>query len=324
MRRLRPAGFRRRLNALELFSILLFLMVGLTPTASPAAGELSATLGVRKWFTTGYNEWNFSGAGVNVLGDLRWRGIDAFVTEFYGEVFRRRLGLLGSLGLAGIDRGVLVDEDFALSDRRGRFSHTRSDVDDGGLTRVAVDLAGRLFEWDRPLFGEKLSGVPAGGYLDVLLGYQYWREEYVAFGATGTSQISFRIKAVTQEYRWSTQRLGVRSQVPIVGSLSLKSHIVGLPYVDYELEDVHHLRADLRKDPSFSSESTEGWGIELDAALSYRDRKGFQVEAGYRYSRIDSGRGDKFTHAPTGTIRDRLNNTTFERYGPYLAVQYRW
>jgi len=315
----------------------LALMLVWVPTTSLAAEEFSATVGVREWFTTGYNEWNFSGAGINVLSDLRWRGVDAFVTELYGELFWWRIGLLGSIGLADIEKGVLIDDDFALSNRRGRFSHTRSSVDDGDLVRVTVDFAGRLFTWDKPLLVGTASPEAAKGYLDALIGYQFWEEEYVAFGATGildltpfgipivTDNVASRnLKVLTHEYRWHTLRLGLRTSIPLVGALSLKSHVIGSPYVDYRLEDVHHLRTDLRQDPSFSSESTDGWGIELDAALSYLVWKGLAVEAGYRYSRIDSGEGDKFTHALTGTTKDKLNNTTFERYGPHLAVSYRW
>lgn len=304
--------------------LVLYFLLALAPTSTVAAEEVSGTFSVREWFTTGYNEWNFSGAGINVLSDLRWRGVDAFVTELYGDLFWWRIGLLGSVGLADIEKGVLIDDDFALSNRRGRFSHTRSNVDDGGLVRVTVDFAGRLFTWDKPLLVGTPSPEAAKGYLDALLGYQFWEEKYLAFGATGTAQISFRTKVLTHEYRWHTLRLGVRTSIPLVGDLSLKSHVIGSPYVDYRLEDVHHLRTDLRQDPSFSSESTDGWGIELDAALSYRVWRGLALEAGYRYSRIDSGEGDKFTHALTGTTRDRLNNTTFERYGPHLAVSYRW
>lgn len=311
------------LKRLSKYFLLLFLIVAFSSTAPLAAEELSGTVGVREWYAGGDNEWNFSGAGINVLSDLRWRGVDTLVTEFYGDLFWRRLGLLASVGFAGIDNGVLIDDDFAEPNRRGRFSHTRSGVKDGEVLRLTVDFAGRLFEWEKPLIGEK-PAKRLRGYLDLLLGYQYWHEEYVAFGAQGDAQISSGIKVLTHDYWWHTLRLGARTGVPVVGDLSLKSHVIWSPYVDYELEDIHHLRTDLRKNPSFSSESTDGWGVELDVAVSYRLWQGLAVEAGYRYSRIDSGEGDKFTHALTGTTRDGLNNTTFERYGPHIAVQYRW
>lgn len=291
----------------------------LTLICAPAASaqarkDLSFTLGVRPWITTGYNEWNFADndGTPDVLSDLRWRGVDSLVTEVYGEVRWKRLLLLGSLGWGGIDDGVLIDDDFLLDNRQGRFSHTRSSVEDDGLFYLNVDLGARILTWDR------------GGHLDLFVGYQYWHEKYVAFGTTGTTATSSSVKALTHDYRWNSVRLGIRAGIPLVARFHFKGAIVGLPVSRYDLEDVHHLRTDLRKNPSFSSESDDGWGIGLDGALSYPIWKGLSVEAGYRYWRIDSGEGDKFTHGLTGTTSAKLHNTTFERYGPHLALEYRW
>jgi hypothetical protein len=290
------------------------------------AQDFSWTLGVRPWITTGYNEWNFADddGAPNVLSDLRWRGVDSLVTEVYGEVRWKRLLLLGSLGRGEIDDGVLIDDDFTLNNRQGRFSHTRSSVKDDGLFYLNIDLGARIITWEQPLWGQRSSEAGVGGYVDLFVGYQYWHEKYVAFGATGTSAISPSRRAITHDYWWESVRLGIRAGIPLLSRLHFKATSVGLPLSWYDLEDIHHLRTDLRKNPSFSSESDAGWGIGLDGALSYQIWRGVSVEAGYRYWRIDSGEGDKFTHALTGTTSAKLNNTTFERYGPHLALEYRW
>jgi hypothetical protein len=246
------------------------------------------------------------------------------VTEVYGEVGWKRWLLLGNLGWGKIDDGVLIDDDFLSNDRQGRFSHTRSIVKDEGLFYVNVDLGGRIATWDKSLFEQRSSGEGAGGYVDLFVGYQYWHERYVAFGATGTSAISSSTKVITQDYRWDSVRLGLRAGIPLISRFDFKGAIIGLPWSWYHLEDVHHLRTDLRQTPSFSAESHEGSGFGLDGAFSHRIWRGLSIEAGYRYWRIDSGEGDKFTHALTGTTRAKLNNTRFERYGPHFAFEYRW
>ena len=305
--------------------LVLVLMWAPAVVAQPEK-DFSVTLGVRPWITTGYNEWNFAAnAGTpNVLSDLRWRGIDSLVTEIYGEVGWKRLLLLGNLGWGEIDDGVLIDDDFLLNNRQGRFSHTRSTVKDDGLFYLNVDVGVRVLTWGQPLLGQKSSEKGTGGYVDVVAGYQYWHEKYVAFGLTGTSQRSPSVKVFTDDFRWNSVRLGLRTGIPLISGFNFKGTIVGLPWSWYDFEDVHHLRTDLRQDPSFSSESNDGWGIGLDGAFSYQIWRGLSIEAGYRYWRIDSGEGDKFTHALTGTTKAKLNNTTFERYGPHFALEYRW
>ena len=334
---------------------MLLLAAWLLPASATAqqattfnSGKVSATLGVREWLTTGHNEWNFDGpvqllassprAQVNVLSDLRWRGVDSAVTELYGDLFLGRFGVLGSLGFGKIDDGVLIDDDFTRSNREGRFSHTRSSVGDDGLFRWNLDLAVRAVEWGRPLFGDRTGST---GSVDGLLGYQYWHEKYVAFGLTGfgcatatvgtnncasfaASTASPSIKVISQDYTWHMPRLGARARVPVIGGLSLSGGALVSPLVWYSMEDVHHLRTDLKHNPSFSSRSENGWGLELHGAVAYTLWKGLAAEAGYRYARIDSGQGSKFTHGLTSTTMDTLNNSTFERYGPHIAVEYRW
>ncbi len=340
---------------------LLILLMGfaclpVAVTAEEAArfnsGDLSGTVGVREWFTSGNNGWSFRGpvqllasspvVRANPLSELKWRGLDSFVTEFYGEVFYKRFGLLASYGFGNIDNGTLNDDDFTASGGQGRFSHTRSGVNDDSLWRFDVDFAFHALQWDKPLFAVgRAPETVQKGFVDVLGGYQYWQEQYVAFGATGfqctaafvgtnncaafgPATIASNVKALTQEYRWRSIRLGARARLPVLRDLDVNASIMGAPFVWMEMDDVHHLRTDLKHNPSFFSRSENGWGIECDASLSYRLWKGLFADGGFRYSRIDSGEGNKFTHALSGTTMDRLNSTTFERYGPHISLNYRW
>ncbi len=51
---------------------------------------------------------------------------------------------------------------------------------------------------------------------------------------------------------------------------------------------------------------------------------GLSFEAGYQYWGLDSGKGNKFTRALTGTTKDKLDQISIERYAPYFGFQYRF
>src|SRR5437899_3268209 len=142
--------------------------------------DVSFKLGTRTWVTTGNTQMNFGvPPSINILSELRWRGVDSVVQEINAEFVWKGLVLTSSVGTGGISQGVLIDDDFSQDDRRGRFSHTRSSVTDDGLFYFNADVGFRLFV---PT-DEK---TPRRGYhTDIFVGYQYWHEKYTAFGATG-------------------------------------------------------------------------------------------------------------------------------------------
>jgi len=321
---------------MKMASVVVGLALALTwPPAVVLAqqerSDWSLTFGTRTWVTAGYSTWNFAGAGVNVLSDLRWRGVESYVVpEVNADLVWKRLVLMSSVGGGWISDGVLIDEDFALNDRRGRFSRTRSSVDDSRLFYANADAGARIFTW-------RETAKTSRGYLDLLVGYQYWHEKYVAFGATGILDLNpfdipivletvvpSNVKALTHDYFWHSLRVGVRYQVPSYAGVGFKAKVYLLPWSWFELRDVHHLRDDLKQNPSFSSEAEGGFGVQLDGALTYTVWKGLSIEVGYQYWGINSGEGDKFTHSLTGTTKDKLNEGTIERHGPYLGVQYRF
>lgn len=289
-----------------------------TQAAVLRPADFSFAMGSRVWVSSGFTNWNFSGAGINVLSELRWRGLDAVIPEVNAELVFKRLVLLGSLGGGGIDDGVLIDDDFALPNRRGRFSHTRSRVDDEGLFYVNVDVGFRLLSYS-------MAGNPLLGYLDLLLGYQHWHEKYVAFGATGFAAVSSEVKALTHDYTWQSLRVGFRYYVPGPWGLGVKGRVLFNPWTYSEMDDIHHLRTDLKQDPSFRSTATGGFGTQLDVGFAYNPWPWLTLETGFEYWRIDSGSGDKFTYTlSSGTQRDKLNELTIERYGPYFQLQVRF
>lgn len=78
------------------------------------------------WLSSGYTTWAFSGADINYLSELRWRGTDSFIGQVSADFIWKRLVFNASYGQSTVNGGVLIDDDFILDDHNGRFSHTRS------------------------------------------------------------------------------------------------------------------------------------------------------------------------------------------------------
>ena len=294
-----------------------FALLALPPAArAQQLADTSLAVGGRVWVTSGYSSNSIE------FSELRWRGVDSIVTEVNVDFVWRRLVLMGSLGGGRIDDGVLIDEDFNEPGHRDRFAVTRSGVDDTGLVYVNADVGWRLLAW-----GQREQP----GFVDALVGYQYWFERYVAFGITGTStsplvvtSLSPSVKAITQEYQWHSLRVGGRTQIPLFGGLSLKARAFVLPWSKSLIQDVHHRRSELRQDPSFDEEADGGVGVQVDGGLTYRVWGGLSVEIGYQYWRVNSGEGTVTQHSRTGDVTGRLLENRAERYGPYVGVQYRF
>jgi hypothetical protein len=299
--------------------------------------DFAVSLGGRAWATTGFASWEFrgrlmtDGPVIDPVSELRWSGLESIVPELSAELRWKRVLLLASLGGGFIDEGTLVDNDFSMDGQRGRFSRTTSAVTDDGLLYVNADIGVRVLTW-----APEAPGGP--GWLDLLVGYQYWREEYVAFGVRGvqdlapfgepgTSEVDIArsVKAFTDDFSWHSVRIGGRARVPLLGRTQLMTTVLFLPWTQSRHEDTHHLRDDLAQDPSFVSTAEGGFGVQLDGALAYQFASGVAIQLGYRYWHIDSGDGKKITRlAGGGTVRDHLNAVTIERHGPYLELSYRF
>ncbi len=300
-----------------------------TPERQPGevlkASDFYVGVGGRAWISSGFTVFNFQAAGVNPLSELKWRGVDAIIPEVNVEVIWKRLVFMASAGLSDLDQGVLIDDDFLLSDRQGRFSHTRSRVTGDQISYVNGDIGFRLFSW-------RYSEDSAPGYIDVLAGYQYWREKYVAFGANGIldffgvfdNVVDHSLKAITEEYTWQSARVGFRYHVPGPGGIGFKTRVFFLPYTSGTMKDVHHLRDDLKKNPSVATRAEGGYGYQLEAGLTWSPWSWLTIEGGYQYWNVNPGEGVITTYSLSGTFHNKLNEIKIERYGPYILVQGRF
>lgn len=323
-----------RVLALAAFVVLALLpAVASAQPATTAPPDWSITLAAKVWVTSANSNWSVKSAGVDPLTELRWRGVNAVLPEVSVDLVWKRLIWQLSTGGNTLGEGSLVDESFASSNHQGRFSMTRSPVDSGYVVYVNNDIGGRVLDWWQPLIGKGPVPLPARGYLDVFLGYQFWRENYGAFGAQGSlflpgglviDQAEPRnVKFVTNQYTRHSVRIGARTQIPIVAGLSVKALVAISPYTHTDYEDTHHLTTGLRQ-PTNSS-ANGGFGVQAEGGLAYAVWSGLSVEAGFRYWRFDSGGGEVVTTTTSGSVsRDKVNEMITERYGPYAGLSWRF
>jgi hypothetical protein len=322
MQRRRPTGIARVVFYLALLS------VPLSAGSAVAQSTVSTDVGVRTWLTTGYTRWNFDAEGVAPLSELRWRGTDAVVSEANVDLVWRSLVLMVSLGGGRVHDGAFIDDDFALSGHQFRFSYTRSAVE-GHVFYGIGDIGYRFLQWH-----ERMSGTR--GFIDVFVGYQYWEEEYEAFGFKGFQgppllpvtvgvAVPDSIKGITHTYRFHSVRVGARAEIPLAVGLAWRVSAAFLPFTRAEQEDIHHLRPDFQQDPSARTRADGGFGYQVDAALTYQAWRGLIVEAGYRVWGIEAGKGTATTFFSDGTTsRNPVTDLIIERGGPYVGVRYRF
>jgi hypothetical protein len=129
---------------------------------------------------------------------------------------------------------------------------------------------------------------------------------------TGTSSFN-GVPAITQTNTWNSIRIGTRAVVPILSRLALKGSAFYIPYTGYTSEDIHHLRSDLRQDPSFLSEAKGGDGVQLEASVLVRVWRRLTVEAGYAYWDIRSGTGTIQSFNVNGPVGFGIHNEEHTR-----------
>jgi opacity protein-like surface antigen len=318
------------------FALVALLALGLSPSvasaqAPPPPPDWTVELTGRIWAAQGFSSWNLKSAGIDPQTDLRWRGVDAIVGEVGVDATWKRIVWMLNVGGSKFSDGTLVSDEFAQSGHQARFAFNRSPVDDGHVFYVSSDLGFRVAEWLKPVFAGPDAPL-VRGYLDVFLGYQYWREEYTATGLYGflfLPGLTINVtepnstKVLRHEYSRHSLRLGARTQIPLWGGFSTKLMAAIVPYTHTDLEAEEFIRTDI-KAPT-KSHANGGFGYQLEASLAYGFWRGLSVEAGYRYWRFDSGSGEVDTTSINGIVStNKVNEMITERHGPYAGLSWRF
>ena len=321
--RLSPAGRSLR-AAIATFTVAVLL---LTPGILPAQDQnvtyespaYSLTFGVREWITQGRSSHNIGSSSVNVSSELSWRGANSVITQFMGDLVYKRFIMNVSLGHGGINNGNLLDQDWDGPNRTLLSTATVSRIEDGSIWIVSLTPGVRLFEWSMP------DNPIRGGY-DLMLGYQFWREQYIAFGGNDVLNGNPPLpdtRTLKQTNTWQSIRIGMRTTFPAFSFLAVKGSIFYIPFTSYRNEDIHTLRTDLRKDPSFLTTATDGNGVQVEGSVMVRLWRGLTAEAGYAYWDIRSGSGTIQQFNADGTISvGKHNDENTKRQGVFFGLNW--
>ncbi len=308
----------------------------------PGNSDLKVDLGLSTWISEGRTKWNHDASGINPeagnpTSELDYDDVRSIVAEVNGRLTTDQgFFVRGSFGYGGIDKGTLIDDDFfsalgaanhTMISGPHRWSRTESDIDGGHLWYVNVDFGTTLFT-----FLERKGSVQA------FAGYQHWREKYVAKGlrqiecttltgpiscsAPGTVSFTGR-EVITNTVEWDSLRVGLDSEFQFFKWFGIQGSAAFVPLAVLSNEDIHHLRTDLRQDPSFSMNGT-GHGYNLEGGLRLMV-KGLSVTAGYRYWSLIVRDGELRDHPvfpPFVSSTATLNEFDTKRHGATFGVSY--
>lgn len=302
-------------------------------------------VGVTGWFTQGKTEWSHDASRLdpdlgNPSSKLKYEDVGTNIVELAGKVrFKNRLFVRANFGFAEIGGGRLTDDDFLSAQGAAnngasmpgaqRFSRTFSDIGGDDVWYVNADIGILAHEFRKNK-----------GFLDLFVGFQYWREKQVAngllqvecttvsspnpsFGCPPPGTSSFKNQAViTNTVQWTSLKvLGGELRYQLAPRVDIDAKVAFL-VTWLNNQDIHHLRTDLAQDPSFKM---TGVGIGTNADLNVRVMllQRLYLTGGYRlwWTRVTDGDW-KIFGANGSTANANLNEFETLRHGPTVGLTY--
>lgn len=255
------------------------------------------------WISVGDTRWAHDASSVAGLGNptskLTYKDVGTNVIDLTGKVWvsPRVFGRLNG-GFADIGGGRLTDDDYSSGQRL--ISKTTSNIAGNSMYYINADLGGRVKEF-----------ANHRGYLDIFGGYQYWHTEYRAVGLASIvcDPMVFICNGalpaagetvITNTTNWHSIRVGASTEYRLTRRLSVLGTLAFIPISVLDNKDVHHLRGDLKQNPSFSM-TGYGVGANMDVGARFMITNNLAANLGYRlyYNRTFSG--DLTVHPAVGS-----------------------
>lgn len=270
------------------------------------------------WISVGETKWAHNASSVAGLGNpsskLTYKDVGTNVVDLTGKFWfsPRVFGRLNG-GFADIGGGRLTDDDYGSGQHL--TSKTTSNIAGNSMWYLNTDLGGRVKEF-----------ANHRGYLDLFGGYQYWHTEYraVGLGRVVCDPTVFNCNGalpaagqtvITNTTNWHSLRVGASTEYRLTRGISLVGTAALIPLSIVENKDIHHLRPDLRQNPS--SISVLGWGIGADADVGLRLMlaKSLTFNVGYRVWWNHAVDGTVTFHGTSGSSEYPLTQFDSLRHG---------
>ena len=255
------------------------------------------------WLTEGKTRWNFSNRSPlfgNPTSELNYKDVGTTVVELGGKaIFPNRFFVHGQFGYGTVGGGRLTDDDYLAGQQL--FSRTDSNLDGSHVWYLNADIGYQLI-----LFPQNR------GYLGAFIGYQHRDEKLEATGVTqvvctapgvlcnpaGTVSNVGQV-VLTNTSHWNALRIGLEGDVRVAARLTVEGQFAFLPFTALTNDDIHHLRTDLKQDPSIRMTGTGiGYNAEAKASVLVYEQLFFDV--GYRYWWQKVSDGDIVFRGTTG------------------------
>lgn len=256
-----------------------------------AQSKQRVELSLRSWmFTNSETSWSHNASKTypalgNPTSKLTYKDNNTNIIELGGKLnLSNRWFMRGELGFSvDFDRGKMTDDDYLSTGGQHLYSRTTSDTTGQGTWYLNLDGGRRVAEYG----GNR-------GYLDMYVGFQYWKTKYEASGVyqdvcnpsgsftcgSGTVRPA-GVLAIVNTTHWITPlRIGGQTEYRLTRSFSLEGRVAVTPLSIVYNEDRHVLRADLQQ-PSFTM-----WGVgasaNADAGVKFMLTKNVALTGGYR------------------------------------------
>ena len=308
------------LGSVSLIGACVFALVA--PAQAEEFKYEGAVLGVGVGLSTGQTDWNHDSKSAllgNPTSELIYDDTDVFSLELYGRLpLPEKFFIRGNVGL-GIEEigdGNFRDDDFLPG--QVLSSSTDSIIPDTDLFYVGVDIGREVAKFDE-----------RRGSLSLFAGFQYWREEYAAFGLfnrlTSVQTIPTNSPVISNEVEWKSFRLGALGSYKMNDKVTWSADLAFIPYTDMHNEDSHLLRtslADLGPVPNIIMDG-DGYGFEGEIGVAYHFTPNWTAAFDVRYWTLMSD-GD-IVFGPNSTTPSAalpLNDLDTYRFGVNARVSY--
>jgi hypothetical protein len=324
--------------------VLLLASMNGQPSYAQAAGDERRPrleLGIGGWVSWGETKWAHDASMIPGLGNptskLTYKDHGTNILEVTGRLWlpQRFFGRL-NVGGAAIGGGRLTDDDYLTPDGGAPSSRTTSDVTGSSLWYLNADL------------GRRVAEFPHGrGWLDIFAGYQYYFQRHTANGisqvsctnsgqtvdldpgqpgtqplCSPTASLSNSVNVITNTTHWHSIRVGGSAEYRLTRRFSVLGTVAFIPVSILDNKDVHHLRSDLKQNPSISMLGY-GMGADADVGLRFMIVRNLYANVGYRvwWNRMIDGT-ITFHNASVGSDEFPLTEFQSFRHGITFGLNY--